>query len=103
MSDEYVRDDDHDARKVSIMAGTSFTVADMTCSHCVGTVRAAIERVLPGVPVEIDLSGHLVTVAGDPAIAAAAIRAAGYTAELASSEPHVIGSPRRVRWPANGV
>jgi copper chaperone len=64
------------------IAGVSFAVADMTCSHCVGTVRAAIERALPGVSLDINLASHRVTVAGDAAAAAAAIRAAGYTPEL---------------------
>jgi copper chaperone len=65
----------------------AFTVADMTCSHCVGTVRAAIERALPGRPVTVDLAAHRVTVAGDAdvaTVAASAIRAAGYTPEPAA-------------------
>ena len=69
----------------SAPAVTAFTVADMTCSHCVGTVRGAIERALPGRRVTVDLATHQVTVAGgaDAAtVAAAAVRAAGYTPEL---------------------
>jgi copper chaperone len=67
------------------IAGTTFAVSDMTCGHCVGTVRAAIERALPGAAVEINLDAHRVTVAGDAAIAAAAIRSAGYTPERVSA------------------
>jgi copper chaperone len=60
----------------------AFTVADMSCSHCVGTVRAAIQRALPGRDVTVDLASHQVRVAGGAdvaTVAAAAIRAVGYT------------------------
>ncbi len=63
------------------VAGTTFAVSDMTCGHCVGTLRDALSRALPGAPVEIDLARHRVTVDGDAGKAAAAIRAAGYTPE----------------------
>jgi copper chaperone len=72
---------DAKAYKPSI-AGTTFAVLDMTCSHCVETVRAAIANALPGAAVDVSLAAQRVTVAGDEAIAAAAIRAAGYTPEL---------------------
>ena len=71
---------DHETH-VPRIAGTTFAVSDMTCGHCVGTLRAALARALPGVPVEINLDAHRVTVDGDAATAAAAIRAAGYTPE----------------------
>ena len=62
---------------------TAFTVGDMTCSHCVGTVKGALERALPGRRVTVDLATHRATVAGrEPGVAtvaAQAIRAAGYT------------------------
>jgi copper chaperone len=74
--------DDYEVKETASGALVSFAVADMTCSHCVGTVRAAVERALPGTPVEVNLAAHRVTVAGDAATAAAAIRAAGYTPEL---------------------
>ena len=60
-----------------------FRVEDMTCGHCVGTVRKALATALPGAAVEIDLERHLVTVSGDPQAAAAAISEAGYTPEPA--------------------
>ena len=78
--DDYHADEDKAAAPA--IAGVSFAVPDMTCSHCVGTVRAAIERALPGVPLDINLAAHRVTVAGDAGAAAAAIRSAGYTPEL---------------------
>ncbi len=60
-----------------------FNVADMSCNHCVGAIKSAFESEMPGVPVEIDLSAHKVSVAGDQAKAEAIIREAGYTPVLA--------------------
>lgn len=62
---------------------TTFVVNDMTCGHCVGTVRGALEGALPGAQVEIDLASHRVSFTGDKARGEAAIRAAGYTPEPA--------------------
>ncbi len=73
---------EHDSELyVPRIAGTTFAVFDMTCSHCVGAVRAAIEQSLPGSDIEINLGAHRVTVTGDAVAAASAIRAAGYTPE----------------------
>ena len=58
-----------------------FEVKDMTCSHCVGTIKRVINETVPGMPVDIDLDRHLVRV-GDGAQAdtiARAIREVGYT------------------------
>lgn len=60
---------------------TTFTVNDMTCNHCVGTVRGALEDALPGTKVEIDLASHTVSFTGDKARGEHAIREAGYTPE----------------------
>jgi copper chaperone len=57
----------------------TFTVIDMTCGHCEKTVRAALADALPGAAVLVDLASHSVTVDGDRAIAAQAIREAGYS------------------------
>ncbi len=81
MCDIHEHDDEAADIRAPGIAGTTFAVSDMTCGHCVGTVRAAIARVLPGADVEINLDAHRVTVDGDATIAAAAIRAAGYTPE----------------------
>ncbi len=62
---------------------TTFTVNDMTCNHCVGTLRAALETALPGNQIEIDLSRHRVSFTGDKARGEEAIREAGYTPEPA--------------------
>jgi copper chaperone len=58
---------------------TTLIVNDMTCGHCVGTVRGALEEALPGTRVEIDLVTHKVSFTGDRAKGEAAIRDAGYT------------------------
>ena len=60
---------------------TTLTVNDMTCGHCVGTVRTALEGALPGTQVDIDLGTHKVSFTGDRSKGEAAIREAGYTPE----------------------
>jgi copper chaperone len=62
-----------------------FTVPDMTCGHCEKTVRGALEEVLPGAAVTVDLAAHRVTVEGDAAKAEDAIREAGYSPEKQAS------------------
>ena len=62
---------------------TTLIVNDMTCNHCVGTVRGALEEALPGAEVEIDLSTHKVSFTGDRDRGEQAIREAGYTPEAA--------------------
>jgi len=61
----------------------SFQVEGMSCDHCRGAVTAAIRKVVPGAPVEVDLETGRVTVAAtvDRAAIAAAIRGAGYEAD----------------------
>ena len=60
------------------MTETVFAVEDMSCSHCVGVIRRALEAGLPGAAVTVDLAAHRVTVSGDPALAASLMRDAGY-------------------------
>ncbi|WP_449396564.1 heavy-metal-associated domain-containing protein [Devosia riboflavina] len=62
---------------------TIFTVNDMTCSHCVGTVRKALEEALPGAEISVDLTTHKVSFTGDRAKGEEAIKEAGYTPEPA--------------------
>ena len=62
---------------------TTLIVNDMTCGHCVGTVRGALEQALPGSEIQIDLDTHKVSFTGDKARGEAAIREAGYTPEAA--------------------
>ena len=44
---------------------TIITVNDMTCSHCVGTVRKALEAALPGAEISVELATHRVAFTGD--------------------------------------
>jgi copper chaperone len=60
---------------------TTFTVNDMTCNHCVGTVRKALEDALPGAEINVDLATHKVSFTGDRAKGEEAIKEAGYTPE----------------------
>jgi copper chaperone len=61
---------------------TTFLVRDMTCGHCEKTVKQALDKALPGVPVAVDLANHRVTLdGGDATKAEDAIRDAGYTPE----------------------
>lgn len=62
---------------------STFVVRDMSCGHCVATIRKAFAENMPGATVDIDLSESRVSVTGDPALAAAVIRDAGYTPEPA--------------------
>ena len=62
---------------------TILAVNDMTCSHCVGTVRRALQDALPGAEIFVNLDTHRVEFTGDRAKGEAAIREAGYTPEVA--------------------
>lgn len=62
---------------------TTLIVNDMTCGHCVGTVRKALETALPGTEISVDLASHRVEFTGERAKGEAAIREAGYTPEAA--------------------
>ncbi|CAI2933804.1 heavy-metal-associated domain-containing protein [Aminobacter niigataensis] len=61
--------------------GVTFQVDDMTCGHCAGMIKKALEHTLPGAAFSIDLASKQVTVAGDAAIAEKAIQTAGYQPE----------------------
>ena len=59
-----------------------FEVKDMSCGHCVGAIRRALEALDSGAVVDIDLAAHRVAVTSSQVSAAAiadAIREAGYT------------------------
>jgi len=60
---------------------TTVIVNDMTCAHCVSTVRKALETALPGSEVAVDLASHTVRFTGDRTAGEHAIREAGYTPE----------------------
>lgn len=60
----------------------AFTVNDMTCGHCAGTITRAIAAVDEGARVTVDLATHRVAIephTADPQALGAAIAEAGYT------------------------
>lgn len=65
--------------------GVSFRVDDMTCGHCAGTIKKAIETTLPGTTVNADPASKLVTVQGfgDYAAIKSIVLSAGYTPSAA--------------------
>ncbi|MBM2294390.1 heavy-metal-associated domain-containing protein [Sulfitobacter pseudonitzschiae] len=60
-----------------------FHVPDMTCGHCEKSVRGALAQVLPDAAVTVDLSTHMVQVAGDAETARTALEGAGFTPTVA--------------------
>ena len=62
-------------------ATLAFTVADMTCGHCVKAITGAVLAAYPAARVEIDLPAKRVLVenAGDRTAVAAVIEAEGYS------------------------
>ncbi|PZP51659.1 MAG: copper chaperone [Agrobacterium fabrum] len=62
-------------------ADLSFHVEDMTCGHCAGVIKGAIEKTVPGAAVHADPASRTVLVGGvsDAARIAEIITAAGYT------------------------
>lgn len=61
--------------------GLSFFVEDMTCGHCAGRIKTAIETALPGTQVAADPATKIVSVTGASDMAATRdlIANAGYT------------------------
>lgn len=62
-------------------ATMTFRVDDMTCGHCAGTIKKAIETSLPGTTVSADPTSKLVSVtgAGSYAQLKEIVSTAGYT------------------------
>lgn len=62
-------------------AALTFRVEDMTCGHCAGTIKNAIETTLPGTQVQADPVSKLVSVKGqaDFARVQEIVASAGYT------------------------
>lgn len=56
-------------------------VEDMTCGHCAGTIKEAVESSLPGTQVDADPTSKLVSIHGTADLAAvkAIVAKAGYT------------------------
>ncbi|WP_144574846.1 heavy-metal-associated domain-containing protein [Agrobacterium sp. DE0009] len=73
----------HETTAAPVNAGLSFHVEDMTCGHCAGVIKGAIEKTVPGAAVHADPASRTVVVGGasDAAHIAEIITAAGYTPE----------------------
>ena len=56
-------------------------VEDMTCGHCAGTIKKAVESALPGTQVDADPASKLVSIRGTADLAAVKVivAEAGYT------------------------
>lgn len=61
--------------------GLTLRVEDMTCGHCAGTIKKAVESTLPGTQVDADPASKLVTIRGTADLSAvkAIVTEAGYT------------------------
>lgn len=65
-------------------ASVSVRVDDMTCGHCAGTIKDAIESTIPGAKVSANPESRLVSVQGaDFAKVCEIISLAGYTPQTA--------------------
>jgi copper chaperone len=73
----------HSETTAPVNADVSFRVGDMTCGHCAGVIKSAIEKTVPGAAVHADPVKRIVSVGGvsDAARIAEIITAAGYTPE----------------------
>lgn len=73
------------ASGVATSGALSFEVGDMTCGHCAGTIKKAIETTLPGTQVHADPQTKTVSVTGTADLAALRkiVTEAGYTPALA--------------------
>jgi copper chaperone len=67
------------------MIMTMLSIPDMSCGHCKATVEAALASVPDAGPVQVDLSGRTVEIAGSAPLQAvlAALDRAGYPATVA--------------------
>ncbi|WP_342359291.1 heavy-metal-associated domain-containing protein [Terrarubrum flagellatum] len=70
----------HSETPAKTVSGVSVIVDDMTCGHCAGTIKSAIETSIPGAKVSADPAARLVSVEGaDLAKVREIISLAGYT------------------------
>ena len=46
------------------VGGVDLQVGDMTCGHCAGKIKTAVEAGLPGTQVRVDLGAKVVSVQG---------------------------------------
>lgn len=74
------RSDEAGKGTLSNTDGLTLRVDDMTCGHCAGTIKTAIELALPGTQADADPGTRLVSVRGTDDLSAikAIIESAGY-------------------------
>jgi copper chaperone len=67
-------------------SGLTLRVEDMTCGHCAGTIKKAVESALPGTQVDADPASKLVSIRGTVDLSAvkAIVAEAGYTPSAVS-------------------
>lgn len=68
------------------MSTATYTVAGMTCGHCVGSVKEEVGQVAGVTAVDVDLASGQVTVTSDSpvddALITAAVEEAGYEVKV---------------------
>ena len=79
--------DSHAGAASANATALTFKVDDMTCGHCAGTIKKAIESSIPGASVHADPASKIVSVTGatDRDALAGIITSAGYTPVRASA------------------
>lgn len=58
------------------MSSTTYTVAGMTCGHCVSAVTEEVNKIPGVVDVQVDLASGAVVVASESPVQEAAVKAA---------------------------
>lgn len=81
MCSSHQHQDSHQSDRVHDADALAFRVDDMTCGHCAGTIKKAIESVLPGVEVNANPESKVVSVKGAAEFSKLReiVTAAGYT------------------------
>lgn len=87
MCTDHQHRDDHKADHARDSNALVLRVDDMTCGHCAGTIKNAIESTLPGTKVHADPESKLVKVTGSADLARLQeiVTSAGYTPSAAPS------------------
>jgi len=85
MCQDHQHQHDHKADHAPDSNALTFRVDDMTCGHCAGTIKKAIESVLPGVEVSANPESKIVSVKGAAEFSKLReiVSAAGYTPSAA--------------------
>ena len=87
MCTDHQHRDDHKGSHAHESHALVLRVEDMTCGHCAGAIKNAIESTLPGTKVHADPESKLVKVSGPADLARLheIVTSAGYTPSVAPS------------------